>query len=212
MPRFLPFTLLSGLLAVGVSAQAQDTLPTNFQVVLNGQVLDVEPGKTYSYTTPKGEVVQVQLRESSIRHFRDEWVSFQHPPKLSVAETQEEGIRQLILMNAAGAGVLVQEYTGLDPKDILEFMITQLTKDEVKAGYKRQDKAYEKKLADGKLLNGKTVYLSQKNARSVYQIGTWSGENEGIMVVTINREDGSSSDAANQKLISDVVGSMKILR
>ncbi|UYZ60036.1 hypothetical protein [Hymenobacter latericus] len=212
MPKILPLVLLSGLLAAGVSAQAQDALPANFQVVLNGQALDVEPGKTYTYTTPKGEVLQVQLRESSIRHFRDEWVSFQHPPKLSVAETEEDGVRQLIVMNAAGAGVLVQEYKGIDPKDILEFMITQLIKDEVKAGYKRQDKAFEKKLADGKVLNGKTVYLSQKNARSVYQLGTWSGENEGIMVVTINREDGSSSDASNQKLLNDVVGSMKILR
>lgn len=212
MPHFLRLALFAGFLFAEMAAQAQEALPTNFQVVLNGQALDVEPGKTYSYTTPKGEVLHVQLRESSIRHYRDEWVSFQHPPKLSVAETEEDGVRQLVVMNAAGAGVLVQEYRGIDPKDILEFMISQLIKDEVKAGYKRQDKPFECRLADGKILTGKTVYLSQKNARSVYQLGTWSGENEGIMVVAINREDGSSTDAVNQKLLNDVVGSLKILR
>ncbi|GAA3939945.1 hypothetical protein [Hymenobacter algoricola] len=46
----------------------------------------------------------------------------------------------------------------------------------------------------------------------VYNVGTWSGENEGILVVAFQTTDGSDDDKINQRLIDDVLKNLKIRR
>jgi|GEM_PF-3998477 len=214
LKRLLTITLVAGL-GLGSSAARAQQAPgnnANYQLVVNGQPMEVEAGKEFTVTTPKGETVRLEVREKTVRTFQDSWVTFQLPAKISVAETDQEGIRQLVLMNATGAGMIIQEYTGVDPADVIDFMIAQLIKDESKAGYKMSEKPYSLKLTDGKQLRGKTKTLSQKNKQMVYNLGAWSGENEGVLVVAFQTMDSSPDDKTNQQLIDDVLKTLKIRR
>ncbi|GAA3939937.1 hypothetical protein [Hymenobacter algoricola] len=155
--RFITCTLAAGLGLGAFTARAQQPAgaSANFQLIVNGQPMDVEAGKEFTLTTPKGETVRLEVREKTIRTFQDSWVTFQYPAKLSVAETQQDGMRQLVMMNATGGGLLIQEYTGIDPAGIVDFMSAQLVKDDAKAGYKQSEKPYSLTLADNKQLQGK---------------------------------------------------------
>jgi hypothetical protein len=211
----LALALVAALALGSLTSRAQQAAGpanANYQLVVNGQTMDVEAGKEFTVTTPKGETVRLEVREKAIRTFQDSWVTFQLPVKLTVAETEQEGVRQLVMMNATGAGLIIQEYKGIDPADVIDFMITQLVKDEAKAGYKMAEKPYSLKLADGKQLRGKTKTVTQKNKQMVYDLGAWSGENEGLLIVSFQSLDSSPDDKVNQQLIDDVLKTLKIRR
>ncbi|MBC8084609.1 MAG: hypothetical protein H7Z21_15535 [Hymenobacter sp.] len=207
--------VVSLLAATSFAAHAQNSAEegANYQLLINGKSHSLEAGKPLTYKTASGEILQMELRESSVRVFRDEWVSFQTPRNVSVSETAvDEDVRQIMAMNALGAGMLIQEYGSVDPSSIIDFMLIQLTKEGVAAGAKRRDTPFSLKLADGKVLKGKTVELTVKKTSAIYKVVAWSGDGEGLLIVLLSSQDGSKEDADSQKFQDRMVASLRIVR
>ncbi|UOR06839.1 hypothetical protein MUN82_06980 [Hymenobacter aerilatus] len=187
--------------------------PADYQLLLNEKPYPLSAGQAIQYKTAGGEVIKIELRENDTRTYHDDWISFQMPRSVSASKTTLEGnIQQIVVMNALGSGLLVQQYEAFDPAKLIDFMLDELSKEEVAAGHKRQDKTCTIKLADGKILKGKATELKNKKKSTSYQVVAWSGNDEGILLVLLNNLDGSPDDVVNTKFLEMLTTDFRIIR
>lgn len=144
-----------------------------------------------------GKTVTARLQRKEQQVFRDGGLSFEHPAAVQPSTTDiNDQVRQFMLVSANGNGILVQRYEGIDPAAVVDLMVSEMTDEEVAAGYTRKIEPATRQLADGRKLSGKRVRTTSKDEswdRHVFASGNGSG---GYIVVSMIEAARAARDAA----------------
>ncbi|WP_266203679.1 hypothetical protein [Pontibacter kalidii] len=179
-------TLLAFILCLtGTGAMAQTDEAANYQITINGKTQDIALGKEYKMKV-NGKEVTVAVQQKDILTYQDDWISLQYPKGLQPAfATPDPDLEQITLVTANGNGVLVQKYKTINPTELVDLMLKEVTNEEVSFGYSITEQPFERKLRSGQRVKGKSVELTYGSDVQHYTVAALGGDNEGIIFITM---------------------------
>ena len=131
------------------------------------------------------DYVAVKLEQKNILLYATENFSFEHPSQYSPSKSNlGDGISQTAMMTPLGSLVLIQEYLNLDPSNLIDLMVNEITKTEREYGYQIETSDHSTTLADGKVLNGKVVTSKYKGSDIKRYFYTYSTKDSGLFIIT----------------------------
>ena len=161
----------------------------NYIIEIDGDSAYVSLGEPIKFNLKDGKSILVKVRKKEILTFQKGPVSFSYPSKYSVTpKAIDEDVEQILLLSAGGAGIMIQLYSSLSPTGIVDFMLAQLTEDDINAGYKEHKSDIEKQSNNGILLKGKKSVLEQDKDTKVYSVLSYGKGKKGLMVIEVNSE------------------------
>ena len=129
------------LMVLAVLICAQGFAGDDYTLEINGRTYDVGLGEDKRLELPGGETLTINLSMKEYIKFESELFGFSHKSIYKANKSDlGEGIFQTMIVTPLGTGVLIQEYTSMDPTGLVDLMLRELTKEEVDYGY-----AYEEK-------------------------------------------------------------------
>jgi hypothetical protein len=166
---------------------------------INEMPVELSLGKEQSVVLTNGQKLRLTLTKKEILTHEGRFFSFRHRSEFS-PNTKDlgEGVAQTMMTTAGGTVVIVQEYRSMDPAVMIDVMIQQLIKDDVRAGHKKGEKSFTKKLSSGKILKGKLVTLTRKEDQRIFNVLSYGNGDEGILIVTMADKN---VDAEDQRLL-----------
>jgi hypothetical protein len=189
-------SITAGLILVAaLISAAQADGDKSFTLTLDGQDYEINIGDTIKAKTKDGAEVDIALTQKEFTTFTKGKVSFMHRSGLSVATTDVEAdIHQYMAATALGTLVIVQEYDKTSTVDLVDFMMTQMTRDSVATGMTGESKPATRTLADGTVLNGKTKTLTGHGDTESFEILGANVGRGGILLIT--RQGDANPDEA----------------
>jgi hypothetical protein len=157
----------------------------DYTLTVDGRPHDVDLGKQTVVTLSDGQVIRVTLDKKAIATFKTGGFSFSYTSSLSPSRTDlGDGVHQTMIASPLGTIIMIQEYEGMDPSDLVDMMLKELTKEEVHYGYEIAKSPARKTLADGSALTGKLAVSKYKDTEYKRYVLSHSTRDAGIMVVT----------------------------
>jgi hypothetical protein len=149
-------SLMASFLSAVLITTAQSSESTrNYVVTINGQNFELNPGETIKSKTKTGAAISIALKRKEFTTFENGPLKFEYRSDLSVASTDvDSDIHQHLVASALGTLLIVQQYDKLNPATLTDFMLKQMTDDDVAASAKLQSKPFSIKLSDGTLMKG----------------------------------------------------------
>lgn len=161
----------------------------NYILEIDGDTIHVALGKTTSFKSKKGQLHKVKVSRKEFLHFSNDVLSFDYPSQFSISTTKvDDDTDQLLIMTATGSGLMIQTYKALNPEQIVDRMLSEVTHDDVVAGYKQIISETKKKLANGTELKGKKSILSTHEDRSEFVCLAYGKEKRGVMVMELKND------------------------
>lgn len=161
----------------------------DYVITIDGVEHEIGLGKEASFDLPGGKKVAVKLKQKEVLRFRGELFTFDYKSDLKPARTNlGEGVHQTMLVTPQGTMVLVQEYAGGLPQDMVKLMIPELTDEEVKSGLEVKQEA-TKRLVGGKYFVGKKVLTIGEDEELTRYVVSYGNEKNGLLVVTMIDEE-----------------------
>ncbi len=158
----------------------------DFMLTIDGQELSINAGETVKTKNKTGTEIEITLKRSEFSTYSEDAFSFQHRSDLSISATNiSDDIRQILMTSALGSMAIVQTYKNLNPKSMAQFMLDQLTEDDVKAGAKVKTKPTTRTLSDGTEMNGlaATVKLRAKS-EVLFEVVTYAVGDGGLIAIS----------------------------
>lgn len=202
-----PFRLATavaiGCLAVG-HAHAGDG--KGFRLAIDGVEVGINPGDALDVTLKDGRKVSVELQRSESVTFTGGKFSFDHDGKFTVAKTDlGGGVQQYALMTPIGTGIIVQEYKGLNPTGITDFVLQQMVQESISGGAKMTKETTQRTLPGGSVLKGVKAETTTDNNVMDYEIVATGRPEGGVLVATfLNKENIPKEGAILSKLWSSL--------
>jgi hypothetical protein len=178
--------LLAGFTLACTSFALAQNSQTNYQLLINGKVADIDLDKPLTFKTAKGEELQIELKQNDVLFYQDNMVSLSYPKEFSISKSVlDANIEQLAIITANGSGVMIQKYSSMNPSILVDMMLQEVTKESISYGYTNKEQKFENKLVSGQLLKGKTCRLNYKDDEQTYTVAALGGKDEGIIVMTM---------------------------
>ncbi|TXH85261.1 MAG: hypothetical protein E6Q77_00850 [Rhizobium sp.] len=173
-----------------------------FRLMIDGVNVGINPGDTLDVTLKDGRKVTVELQRSESVTFTGGKFSFDHDGKFTVAKTDlGGGVQQYALMTPIGTGIIVQEYKGLNPTGITDFVLQQMVQESISGGAKMTKQAMERTLPSGPVLKGVKAETTTDNTVMEYEIVATGRPEGGVLVATfLNKENLSKEGTILDKL------------
>ncbi|MCX2740503.1 hypothetical protein [Pontibacter anaerobius] len=185
-------------------AQVNET--ANYQLTINGKTTDIALGKEYKLKLANGKEVTVAVKQKEILTYQDDWVSLQYPQGLHPAFTSPDpDLEQITLLTASGNGILLQKYKTMNPTEIVDLMLKEMTNEEVSFGYTVTEAPFERRLKSGQQARGKSVELKYGSDVQHYTVAALGGDNEGIIFVTMLNTEYNNEDHKVIQLFLDTL-------
>lgn len=202
-PFRLATAIAIGCLAVG-HAHAGDG--KGFRLAIDGVEVGINPGDALDVTLKDGRKVSVDLQRSESVTFTGGKFSFDHDGKFTVAKTDlGGGVQQYALMTPIGTGIIVQEYKGLNPTGITDFVLQQMVQESINGGAKMTKETTQRTLAGGSVLKGVKAETTTDNDVMDYEIVATGRPEGGVLVATfLNKENIPKEGAILSKLWSSL--------
>lgn len=202
-PFRLATAIAIGCLAVG-HAHAGDG--KGFRLAIDGVEVGINPGDALDVTLKDGRKVSVELQRSESVTFTGGKFSFDHDGKFTVAKTDlGGGVQQYALMTPIGTGIIVQEYKGLNPTGITDFVLQQMVQESINGGAKMTKETTQRTLAGGSVLKGVKAETTTDNDVMDYEIVATGRPEGGVLVATfLNKENIPKEGAILSKLWSSL--------
>jgi hypothetical protein len=179
----------------------------NYTLEINGQIYDIGLDEVKKVVLSGGTELKLKLTLKDYINFESQIFSFSHTNAYRPNKTDlGDGVYQTVIMTSLGTGIIIQEYTTMDPSTLIDMMLKELTKEEIEYGYKYEEKEIAK-MVGNKKLKGKeavTTYKDEKWTRSVYSFGQ---KDSGILVITFIEQENFK---AEKKVIDDFWTSLEI--
>ncbi|ENN87589.1 hypothetical protein RHSP_63129 [Rhizobium freirei PRF 81] len=184
---------LATAIAIGclVAGQANAGDGKGFRLTIDGVEVGINPGDTLDVTMKDGREVSVALQRSETVTFTGGKFSFDHDGKFTVAKTDlGGGVQQYALMTPIGTGIIVQEYKGLNPTSITDFVLQQMVQESISGGAKITKEATQRTLPGGSVLKGVKAETTTDNDVMDYEIVATGKPGGGLLVATfLNKEN-----------------------
>lgn len=191
---FVVSSLFLATVAFAAHAQPADKA---FNLIVNGNPVGLDAGETIKLKMPDGSELTLTLERNAQVTFRGEGFSFRHLSEYQVSSSAlADDLQQHLIVTGFGTLVLVQTYKGMDPTSLADFMLEQVTADDVKAGSKLDRKPAERSISGGvtiKGLMGTTISGAESAEIEVMVAKTTSG---GIVAVSRIDRDNEQNDRA----------------
>ena len=202
-PFRLATAIAIGYLAVG-HAHAGDG--KGFRLAIDGVEVGINPGDALDVTLKDGRKVSVELQRSESVTFTGGKFSFDHDGKFTVAKTDlGGGVQQYALMTPIGTGIIVQEYKGLNPTGITDFVLQQMVQESINGGAKMTKETTQRTLAGGSVLKGVKAETTTDNDVMDYEIVATGRPEGGVLVATfLNKENIPKEGSILSKLWSSL--------
>ena len=175
-PLRLALLLLLVLPAIGHSE--------NFIITINGVTKEMNLDQEQMLDLPNGTALKIKINQKEVLRFASTLFSFEHKNRYKPNPTDlGKGTRQTMIVTPLGTGIIVQEFTQLNPVHLLDSILNELTKEERDYGNQYHEKAVTKQAA-GVTFRGKeavTSYPGEEWARSILACG---GKDKGAVVIT----------------------------
>lgn len=160
-------------------------LAGNYVLIIDGKSQEIDLGQKSTVTLGNGQNVEITVEKKAVLNFKTNNFSFDYPSEYTPARTDlGDGIFQTMLATPMGSLILVQEYENMDPSDMTDMMLRELTKEEVQYGYKI-DKTEVTKSINGKVFKGKKAVATYKDEQNTRHVMTYSAKDAGLLVVTM---------------------------
>ena len=175
----------------------------NYSIEINGQSFAVQLNESFTYLTETGDSVQFVLsktgkeieiqpinesspQSANTEQFEDSFLAFTYPANYAIAITQPaEGLQQISMINGSGGGIIIQEYVGMDPTELKEFFLQQLSTEN-----KVESTKVENELG-GQRLQGLQTKVNGQPTITVYSHQQQSG---GVLLAIIGDEEKLSTE------------------
>jgi hypothetical protein len=143
---------------------------------------------------------QLMLKMNDTLTYENQLFKLKHFKELKPSKTElDKDIDQVALMNAEGAGVIVQSYYSMDPSTLNETMMNEMTKESISYGFKAKRETYQRKLASGEQVTVSRAILTYKDETNIYEVASYGKKDEGFILVTLKMDD--DKETPGQKLI-----------
>jgi len=191
---FLAASMMVGLLpALSPSAALAGE---GYTLTINGAEHPIGLDAPKEIVLPDGTRLEVVLIQDEFADYATENFSFSHSNTYRPTHTDlGSGITQTAILSPLGTGVMVQEYSGLNPTLLVGLMLKELTKEEVEYGYKYEEREVTRTIGD-KVIQGReavTSYQDESWTRTVYAYGE---RDSGLLIVTFVEQAYAETDAA----------------
>ena len=180
----------------------------DYIIHLNDTSLHVELDKPYNLVV-KGKKIDFKIVQKDTLTHNSNLYSFLYPKGFKVSNSViDEGIEQISILTAEGAGFLIQKYESLNPTTLNELMLTELTKESIDYGYEEKRSNYKKILKSGHEIAVTKSVLRYKDEVNIYEIASIGKKDAGIMIVTMRMDEDDNNQG--QKIIDLMWKSVKI--
>ena len=169
-----------------------------FRLTIDGVEVGINPGDTLDMTMKDGRKLSVGLQRSETVTFTGTKFSFDHDGQFSVAKTDlGGGVQQYALITPIGTGIIVQEYKGLNPSSITDFVLQQMVQESINAGAKMTKQATQRALPGGDgVLKGVKAETSTENDVMDYEIVATGRPDGGVLVATFSNKENIPKEGA----------------
>jgi hypothetical protein len=157
----------------------------DYKLKINDAIVDVSLDTEYEVLI-NGKKTKVSLRANDTLTYKDRLYSFQHFKDFKISKVVvEKGVEQIVLLTATGSGFLVQQYSSINPTQLNDIMLREVTKESLNYGYQMKRADYQRTLKSGQQVMVTKAILTYKDETNVYEIMTVGKKDEGLLVVTI---------------------------
>lgn len=192
--------LLAVVFSITVSAQE------DFTIQVNDTTFGLEIDKGYSVMID-GKKVNIKVTAKDTLLYDDALFSFKYPKEYKPSKmVLDGGIEQIMLITAAGSGVIFQKYDNLNPSILNELMLSEVTKESVSYGYELTRDDYSRKLKSGQMVDVDKAILTYKGEKGIYEVASIGKKDEGIIIMTVVSDETLSVEG--KRLIDFVWGSL----
>ena len=184
----LPLCVLVTAL-IATSAFAED-----FILTVNGHKVELDLDQTVTAKLDDGTPLQLTLRQKEILRFKSDLFSFEHKNVYKPNRNDlGSGIFQTMAVTPLGTGVLVQEYTSIDPTPLVEMMLHEVTKEEIDYGYKYVAEEITKQVGEF-TLKGKQAVTSYGDEEWTRAVLAYGKKDRGVLVMTFVEKENAATE------------------
>jgi len=193
------------LVAVLPAVDAEDYILT-----INGTTQEIGLDKATDLTLKDGTSLNITLKQKEFLRFTGDLFSFEHKNEFKPNRNDlGDGIFQTMIITPIGTGIIIQEYLNLDPSSLVDMMLKELTKEEIKYGYEYSEKAVEQKVGDI-TFTGKQAITKYRDDEWTRSVLTHNGKDKGVLIVTfIEKENYTTENNLIDHLWKSIVVKMK---
>jgi len=167
----------------------------DYKIKINDSALGVSPNKLYQIVV-NGQKINLMLLLNDTVAFENTLCTFQHLKEYKVAKTElGKGIEQAVLLTAEGSGLLIQSYLTINPTNLNETMLKEITKESLSYGYELKREDYERVLKSGQKVKVDRAVLTYRGQRNIYEVMTIGKKDEGILIVSLIINEEKSAQA-----------------
>jgi CYTH domain-containing protein len=171
----------------------------NYKLEIDGKTTEIELDKNYEIKIDN-KIHNIKVTSKDTLIYTDDKISFKYLKNYKIATTElDEGVKQLMLMNADGSGIIIQIYSNMNPQLLNEIMLNEVTKESVTYGFKLERKDYERQLSSKQKIKINKAFLTYKDEVNVYEVATFGTKDEGVLIMTMKMDNETNSEG--QKLI-----------
>jgi len=187
MKYFLFF--LFGILQLKAECQGK------YELFLNDSSITVNADQYYTISVG-GQQIRIFLKSLDTLQFKDSIFSFKYFKDYKISKTEiQKGATQMLLTTADGSGFIVQEYSILNPENLTELMLAEITKEKINYGYVSKREDYSRTLRTGQTLQIKRATLTYKEEVHIFEVAAIGGKDKGILIITQIETENYSKEA-----------------
>lgn len=167
----------------------------NYLLEIDGDTVSIALDNPAILKTKNGQSLKVKVTQKEVLGYDDEFFSFQYPATFTTSSKKvEDGVEQVLCISGGGNGFLIQKYKTINPENLVDVMLEEITEESIDAGYKEKKTAVQQLLQSGKSITGKQAELvldDEKNIYSVYSVKIKKG---GLLIVLLVADPSEASD------------------
>jgi hypothetical protein len=176
--KLLQFTLL---ILINLNLYSQN----DYKIQINDTIFDISLDTNYKLTL-NGEELQLKLFSKDTLFYDSKLYGFNYPNEFKISPLAiEEGVEQIMLMTAEGTGLIIQEFSSINPTMLNELMISEISKESLNYGFKMKREDYSRTLKSGQKLEVDKAILTYKDEMNIYEVSSIGNKDEGIIIITL---------------------------
>lgn len=162
---------------------------SDYVMYVNDESFDLTLDKEYQISI-NDELVTLKVKAKDTLQYDDILYRFKYSKDYKVSKlVVDEGIEQIMLMTAEGSGIVIQQYTNLNPSMLNEMMINEVTKESLNYGFKLSREDYERELISGQKIQVDKAVLKYKDETNIYEVASIGNKDEGIIIMSMRMDD-----------------------
>jgi hypothetical protein len=168
-------------------AKAQEE--KNYIIEIDGDTVGASLGEKVNFKLKDGKTIGIRVVKKAVLTYQNELLSFSYPSSYSVTNKKlDTDIEQLVIVTATGHGIMIQLYGSINPETVVDFMLQEITEDDIAAGYKQTKTDAERKIEGGIILKGKKSVLKLDDDMEEFTVVANGKRRKGVVIIEMKND------------------------